>query len=105
MKSVPSYLQAYRSTFASDPRAAALQWFREAKYGLFLHHGLYSMLGRHEWVQLEGKIRVQEYARLADEFTASKFDAEAIAELADCAGMRYVNLTTRHHDSFCLFRT
>ena len=104
-KSVPSYLQAYRATYASDPRGAALQWFREAKYGLFLHYGLYSLLGRHEWVQLEEKIGVQDYARLAHEFTASQFDAEAIAELADDAGMKYINLTTRHHDSFCLFRS
>ena len=102
---VPSYLQAFRSNYTSDPRAVALQWFREAKYGLFLHYGLYSLLGRHEWVQLDEKIRVEDYARLADEFTASRFDADAIADLAVDAGMNYINVTTRHHDSFCLFRT
>lgn len=103
--SVPSYLEAYSDQYLSNPRAAALQWFRDAKYGLFLHYGLYSLLGRHEWVQLEERIRVDEYARLAGEFTASRFDADAIADLAVRGGMRYVNLTTRHHDSFCLFRT
>jgi alpha-L-fucosidase len=105
MTSVPSFLRAHAATHASDPRRAALEWFREARYGLFLHYGLYSLLGRHEWVQLDEKIRVEEYARLADQFTAERFDAEAIAQLAEDAGMRYVNLTTRHHDSFCLFRT
>ncbi len=104
MSSVPSYLRAHAATYAIDPRRAALEWFRNARYGLFLHYGLYSLLGRHEWVQLDEKIRVADYARLADEFTAADFDAEAIAQLAEDAGMRYVNLTTRHHDSFCLFR-
>lgn len=102
---IPSYLTAYREQYTADPRRAALQWFREARYGLFLHYGLYSLLGRHEWVQLNECIRVPEYERLAGRFTAEQFDAEAIAQLAVDAGMRYVNLTTRHHDSFCLFRT
>ena len=102
---VPPYLSAHGEAYGVDPRRAALAWFREAKYGLFLHYGLYSLLGRHEWVQLEEKIRVADYARLADRFTAENFDADKIAELAEESGMRYVNLTTRHHDSFCLFRT
>lgn len=103
--SIPTYLCDHATLYAADPRAAALQWFREARYGLFLHYGLYSLLGRHEWVQLNEKIPVAEYERLASQFTAAKFDAEAIARLAVDAGMKYVNLTTRHHDSFCLFRT
>lgn len=102
---VPSYLADYADLYADDPRAAALQWFRNAKYGLFLHYGLYSLLGRGEWVQYHEKIHVAEYARLTDQFTAERFDAGAIADLAVDAGMKYVNITTRHHDSFCLFRT
>lgn len=99
----PAYLLPVSHRYAEDPRAAALAWFREARYGLFLHYGLYSLLGRHEWVQYREKIPVAEYAKLAARFTAERFDAEAICELALAAGMRYVNLTTRHHDSFCLF--
>jgi alpha-L-fucosidase len=102
---VPSYLSDYAAQYAADPRVAALQWFREARFGLFLHYGLYSLLGRHEWVMLREKIRPAEYARLAEQFTASNFDAESICELAEAAQMKYVNLTTRHHDSFCLFET
>jgi alpha-L-fucosidase len=102
---VPSYLSRYAAPYAEDPRAAAVQWFREARYGLFLHFGLYSLLGRHEWVQYKENIRVSDYAALQQFFKAENFDARAIAELAADAGMRYVNITTRHHDSFCLWNT
>jgi len=105
MNHVPSYLENYSDLYAKDPREAALHWFREAKYGLFLHYGLYSLLGRHEWVQWREKIPVAEIAALKDRFAAEKFDAEYIADFAVACGMKYVNLTTRHHDSFCLFET
>ena len=100
---VPSYLKGYEKAYLADPRAAARQWFRDAKFGLFIHYGLYSLEGRHEWLQYREKIPVADYARLKERFTAAKFDADAIADLAVAAGMSYVNITTRHHDSFCLF--
>lgn len=102
---VPSYLRNYQSVYAANPRNAALTWFREAKFGLFMHYGLYSLLGRHEWVQLRELIPVAEYAKLKDQFHADKFDANLITAMAADAGMKYVNITTRHHDSFCLFRS
>jgi len=102
---VPSYLKGYEAQYRRDPRAAAVAWFKEARFGLFLHYGLYSQLGRGEWVQLREKIPVAEYAKLKDRFTAAGFDADKIADLAVAAGMKYVNITSRHHDSFCLFRT
>lgn len=102
---VPSYLKGYEAAYAAHPRAAATQWFRDAKFGLFLHYGLYSLEARHEWLQLREKIPVATYSKLKDRFTAAKFDADAITDLALAAQMRYVNLTTRHHDSFCLFAT
>ena len=105
MADVPSFLTGYEQLYDEDPRAACLQWFRDAKYGLFLHYGLYSLLGRHEWVQFREKIPVAEYAKLKDQFTADGLDADAIAALAVDAGMKYVNITTRHHDSFSLFPT
>lgn len=102
---IPNYLKEYEKLYALDPRKASLAWFRQARYGLFLHYGLYSLLGRNEWVQLHEKIPVSEYDKLANDFYADKFDADAIASFAVDAGMQYVNLTTRHHDSFCLFKT
>ena len=105
MSDVPNYLKNYADRYAEDPRAAALQWFREARYGLFLHYGLYSLVGRHEWVQLRELIPVAEYAKLMHDFTAEHFDAERIAQFAVDCEMKYINITTRHHDSFCLFET
>ncbi len=102
---MPSYLADYAEVYAKDPRAAAIAWFRNARFGLFLHYGLYSLLGRHEWVQLREKIRVAEYARLKDRFTARRFDADFITDLALEAEMKYINLVTRHHDSFSLWGT
>ena len=102
---MPAYLKGYETLYRSDPRAAARQWFREAKFGLFLHYGLYSLEGRHEWLQYREKIPVAKYAKLKDRFTAEKFNADVVTDLAVAAGMRYVNITTRHHDSFCLFAT
>jgi alpha-L-fucosidase len=102
---IPSYLEGYEKLYRTDARGAARQWFREAKFGLFLHYGLYSLTARHEWLQFREKIPVAEYAKFKDRFTAVKFDADAITDLALAAEMRYVNITTRHHDSFCLFAT
>lgn len=101
---MPSYLKPYLETHA-DPRVAMTQCLRDARYGLFLHYGPYSLLHRHEWVQFKERIPVAEYAKLQDDFTAEKFDAKAIATFAVDCGMKYVNLTTRHHDSFCLWDT
>ena len=105
MSKTPNYLRSYEDLHRKNPRSAALKWFAEAKYGLFLHYGLYSLLGQHEWVQLREKIPVAEYAELQKQFTAEKFDADYIADFAVDCGMKYVNLTSRHHDSFCLFDT
>ncbi|WP_404307208.1 alpha-L-fucosidase [Neorhodopirellula lusitana] len=101
----PSYLENVKDIYSDNPRKAAIDWFRQAEFGLFIHYGLYSLLGRGEWVQIKEKIRVKEYAKLADRFTAEKFDADFITDMALDCGMKYVNITTRHHDSFCLFDT
>ena len=102
---VPAYLRAYAEAYQQDPRAANLQWFTEAGYGLFIHYGLYSQLGRGEWVQLTDTIPVAEYALLKETFTAAAFNADSITELMLDAGMKYVTITAKHHDGFCLFQT
>lgn len=101
----PTTYQDYLDVHLDNPLSGSIEWFKQAKFGLFIHYGLYSLLGRGEWVQIKEKIRVKEYEKLKDQFTAEKFDAEFITDLAVEAGMKYVNLTTRHHDSFCLFNT
>lgn len=80
-------------------------WFSEIRYGLFVHYGLYSLLGRGEWVWNREAIPAAEYVALAKEFTAKRFDAGALCDLAVRAGMRYVVLTTMHHEGFRLYPT
>lgn len=102
---VPSYLQDYEAAYRENPRAANLQWFREADFGLFMHYGLYSILEKGEWVQLRDTIPVAEYARLQSQFFAENFDPDFITELALEAGMEYITITAKHHDGFALFET
>ena len=102
---VPSYLAGYEDLYKQDPRAANLAWFKDARFGLFLHYGVSSQLEKGEWVQLRDTIPVAEYAKLADRFTAAGFSAEQITETAISAGMKYITITSKHHDGFCLFRT
>ncbi|MFS0726707.1 alpha-L-fucosidase [Paenibacillus sp. 1P07SE] len=102
---MPSYLKGYERLYEKDPREAALAWFRDARFGMFIHYGLYSLLERGEWVMYHEKIPVAEYEKLQGAFTAEQFDAEQLVDLAVRAGMSYINVTTRHHDSFCLFET
>ncbi len=102
-KCVPNYLSDYADIWVGDPRAANLKWFADADYGLFLHYGLYSQLARQEWVMFQELIPVAEYEKLAGSFDPSGFDADFITELACEAGMKYVNLTTCHHEGFCLW--
>ena len=70
-----------------------------------MHYGLYSLLGRHGGVMYREAIPLNEYEALQDRFTAEAFDADFITDLALEAGMRYVTITSRHHDSFCLFKS
>ncbi len=102
---VPAYLADYAWNYKSDPLGTSLQWFSDAKFGLFLHYGVYSLLGRGEWVQFRENIHVKDYEKLKEKFTAENFDADFITDLTLKAEMKYVNITTRHHDSFCLFNT
>jgi len=86
-------------------KSKKLQWFREAHLGLFVHWGIYSAIGRGEWVLNRERIPLEEYRELADQFTASEFDADAWAELADAAEMRYLIFTAKHHDGFAMWET
>ena len=93
-------------------------WWREARFGMFIHWGLYSLLGGEwegfdygkemggasaEWVMLQAAIPKQEYAKLAARFNPVKFDADRWAGIAKQAGMKYLVITSKHHDGFSLF--
>ncbi|MEX0330046.1 MAG: alpha-L-fucosidase [Puniceicoccaceae bacterium] len=105
---IPAYLADYGQQFLENPRAANLEWFKNAEYGLFIHYGLYALMEEGEWVQLTHKpepVPVAEYAKLADVFTADKFDAEFITDFVLEAGMKYITITAKHHDGYSLFKT
>jgi alpha-L-fucosidase len=93
------------STSNNNVVPAKMEWFVKARYGLFVHYGLYSLLGRGEWVLNREQIPPAEYEALASRFTAEKFDADAICDLAVRGGMKYVTFTTMHHDGFRLYDT
>ena len=95
--------QTRPATGTAEPKDARLAAWREARFGLFIHWGLYSILGRGEWVQWNEQIPVDEYAKLAAQFHPANFDANAWVAVAKSAGMKYMVLTTRHHDGFALF--
>jgi len=83
-----------------------MNWFKDARYGMFIHWGAYSVAGRGEWVANRERIARADYERLyAENFRAENYDPSAWAALAVEAGMRYVVLTTRHHDGFALWPT
>lgn len=86
-------------------RARRMKWWHEAKFGMFIHWGLYSIPGRHEWVmEMEG-IPAQEYEKLARQFNPKPGFAREWARLAKRTGQKYMVLTTKHHEGFCLFDT
>ncbi|HUG55403.1 MAG TPA: alpha-L-fucosidase [Vicinamibacteria bacterium] len=99
---------------SGDPaRAERLRWFHDAKYGMFIHWGLYAIPagewkgqripGIGEWIMNRAKIPVAEYELLARQWNPVKFDAEAWVQLARDAGMKYMVITSKHHDGFALY--
>lgn len=83
-----------------DERVA---WWQEARFGLFIHFGLYAAAARHEWVKSHERIRTEDYAKYFDHFDPDLFDPKKWARTARQAGMRYFVITTKHHEGFCLF--
>ncbi|OYV72747.1 MAG: hypothetical protein B7Z72_04080, partial [Gemmatimonadetes bacterium 21-71-4] len=98
-------LRAQTTDSVPAVRLAAREWFREARFGLFIHWGVYSLLGRAEWVMQNQRIPVKTYEWLASTFDPVKFDAHDWVALAKAAGVRYITITSRHHDGFSMFAT
>ena len=96
-----------------EQRDARMAWWREARFGMFIHWGVYAVPagtykdkqigGIGEWIMLRGEIPVAAYKAFAKEFNPVKYDADAWVRLAKEAGMKYIVITSKHHDGFALF--
>ena len=81
----------------------ARAWFQDARFGLFVHWGVYSVPGRGEWVMHNERIPVGEYEEIPPLFNPTEFDPRAWVSMAKAAGMRYITITSKHHDGFALY--
>lgn len=98
-----------------EQRDARMAWWRDARFGMFIHWGIYSVpagtyqdkqiKGIGEWIQNNGEIPMAEYAKYAAQFNPVKFNADEWVSLAKNAGMKYIVITSKHHDGFAMFKS
>lgn len=86
-----------------EERTKRTQWYQEARFGMFIHWGLYAIPARGEWLRSVEQLTKEAYEPLKDEFAAENYDPREWARLAKEAGMKYAVLTAKHHDGYCLF--
>ena len=96
---------AKRAAETAAQRAARMQWWREARFGMFIHWGIYAVPADGEWYMTNHHVPIAEYEKYAAKFNPVKFDAEQWAQVAHDAGMKYLVITAKHHDGFCMFKT
>jgi alpha-L-fucosidase len=89
----------------SEANIKAREWFQNARFGMFIHWGVYSVLGDGEWVMNNRKITVAEYEKLPPQFNPTEYNAAEWVALAKAAGMKYITITSKHHDGFAMFGT
>lgn len=88
---------------SQSEKNARMQWWTDARFGMFIHWGLYALPARHEWVKMRERISNADYQKYFDEFDPDHFEPKKWAKEAKAAGMKYAVLTTKHHEGFCLF--
>lgn len=91
------------SNETADKKAERMKWFTDARFGMFIHWGLYALPARHEWVKQRERLTTEQYQQYFDDFNPDLFNPKQWAKEAKAAGMKYAVLTTKHHDGFCLF--
>ena len=89
----------------SEANLKAREWFQNARFGMFIHWGVYSVLGDGEWGMNNRKMTVAEYEKLPPEFNPTEYNPTEWVALAKAAGMKYITITSKHHDGFAMFGT
>ena len=84
-------------------KAQRMKWWTDARFGMFIHWGLYAQPARHEWVKNVERMNNDQYQKYFDVFNPDMFDPHEWAKMAKAAGMKYVVLTAKHHEGFCMF--
>ena len=93
------------TSYKTRKTAGDTAWFTHDRFGMFIHFGLYSLPGRHEWVKYRESIPEEKYDEYFRQFNPDMYDPEEWAAQAKAAGMKYVVMTAKHHEGFCLFDT
>ncbi len=94
----------YSQSYSPSPEnLEARTWFQDARFGLFVHWGVYSILGDGEWVMNNQNISIEEYEKLPKFFNPIDFDPKEWVSMVKDAGMKYITITSRHHDGFSMF--
>lgn len=101
--SLPGFTQKVLNNETDVQKEKRMEWWKDSRFGMFIHWGLYAMPARHEWVASYEKIPGEKYNVYFDNFNPVDFDPVAWAKKAKAAGMKYAVLTTKHHEGFCLF--
>src|SRR6266496_767314 len=111
-----AHCQQTKTNFLSETKAQKeqrMKWWKDARFGLFIHWGLYSVpagewngqTNHAEWIRTTAQIPIHEYEKFVGQFNPVKFNAEEWVKLAKAAGMKYIVITSKHHDGFCMFDT
>ena len=99
----PARFSAQEAYVPAKENLVAREWFQNAKFGLFIHWGVYSLMGKGEWVLEREKIRAADYEKMAVAFNPTAYNPSEWVMMARAAGMKYITITAKHHDGFAMF--
>ena len=103
MSAIALPTQAQLSKETEAQKSARMKWWTDARFGMFIHWGLYALPARHEWVKNRERLTNDQYQKYFELFQPDLFNPKEWAKMAKAAGMKYVVLTAKHHEGFCLW--
>ena len=102
-REMPYFLKGYEKIYKKSPRGAALEWFKDARFGLFVHWGPAALYEADSWAMYNSRIPIKEYEKKCMEFKGDKFNAKDYVNLALEANMKYITFVVKHHDGFAMW--